>query len=128
RRFFNDSAVVLVPNKPGFLPFNLQILSELWQTLYLLGSKPAFFCQLKCLSQESSGPLPGIRLPSSLNIYRRCSNYGWSRFCEGAAGKSLKYAHGELPSILDRGASAYCVHKRSNPLGISRANWEQISK
>jgi hypothetical protein len=42
--------------------------------------------------------------------------------------RSLKYAHGELPSILDRGASAYRTHKRSNRLGTSRANSEQISK
>ena len=37
RCFLNDSSVVLVPNKKRFLPPHLRILSELWQTLYLLG-------------------------------------------------------------------------------------------
>ena len=42
------------------------------------GSKPACFCQLKCLSQEGKDPLLGSGFPSSFIIYMGAVFYhGW---------------------------------------------------
>jgi hypothetical protein len=47
RCFFNDSRVVLVPKRARVLRSNWQLLSELWQTLYLLRVQTCVFLPIE---------------------------------------------------------------------------------
>src|SRR6266852_6639523 len=100
RRFFNDPAVVLVPYKPGFPPFNWQILSKLWQTLYLLGVQTCVFLPIEMPEPRRQRLGYWVRLPPVPSLYRRT-----------------------VPSRLDRGEgrlAARSMERKEAPNGASR--------